>query len=105
MFLGFIVFCAVAAVFCGLGLSARKSAEPVGFFTGVKPPAVKDVAAYNNAVARLLFAIAAALAACGVPFLFAEQNSPVYFFIIFAMLVLMIGMILAYLRIEAKYKK
>lgn len=104
MFIGFIVFCAVAAFFVWIGLCARKSAEPVGFFTGVKPPAVKDITAYNRAVSRLWLFVAAATALCGVPFLFAGQNSPAFIFIIFAMLILMIGMILAYLRIEVKYK-
>lgn len=51
--IAFIVWTIVALFFVGIAISARKSKEPVGFFTGVKPPEVTDVKAYNRAVSTL----------------------------------------------------
>lgn len=41
----------------------------------------------------------------GIPFLFLKQNSPVVFLIVFGVIALVIGMMIAYLRIEEKYGK
>lgn len=103
--LAFIIWSIVAAVFFGIGISCRKSGEAVGFFTFVKPPAVDDVRQYNAAVSVLWFAAAIVLEMIGVPFLFLEQNSPVFLFLSFAVMLLVIAMMVAYIRIQEKYKK
>ncbi len=103
--IGFLFWSIVAVVFMGIGISNRKSEQAVGFFTGVKPPVVRDVKRYNHAVSMLWFISAVLFEIMGVPLLFLEQNSPVFMFVIFGVVFLIIGMIIGYLRIETKYKE
>ncbi len=105
MIIAFTIWTLVALFFVVIAISARKSKEPVGFFTGVKPPEVTDVKAYNRAVSTLWFVVAILLELMGVPFLFSEQNSVHFVFIMLLIMPLMIGMAVVYLQIEGKYKK
>lgn len=105
MTIGFIGWSIVAAVFFGIGISCLKSTEAVGFFTFVKPPEIEDTARYNKAVSILWLTAAAVLEIIGIPVLFLEQNSPFFIFMIFGVMILLIGMMIAYLKIEAKYRK
>ena len=105
MTIAFFIWSIVAAIFLGIGISCRKSSEAVGFFTFVKPPVVDDIRHYNNAVSVLWIVAAVVLEMMGVPFLFLEQNSPVFILIIFAVILLIIVMILTYIKIEEKYKR
>lgn len=102
---GFILWSIVALLFLGIGMSSRKATEAVGFFTFVKPPIVEDVRRYNNAVAILWFVVTMIWELMGIPFLFLKQNSPIFLFIIFGVVILLIAMMIAYTRIEAKYKR
>ena len=104
MIIGFFIWSIVAIMFLGIGISSRKANEAVGFFTFEKPPKVKDVKRYNKAVSTLWFVLAAVLELIGVPFLFLQQNSPVFILIIFAVVILILIMIVVYLKIETKYK-
>ena len=103
--IGFLFWSIVAVVFMGIGISSRKSEQAVGFFTGVKPPSMRDVERYNHAVSMLWFISAVLFEIMGIPLLFLEQNSPVFMFVIFGTVFLIIGMIIVYLRIEKKYKE
>lgn len=105
MIIAFIIWSIVAAIFLGTGISCRRSNEAVGFFTFVKPPVVDDIRRYNNAVSVLWFVAAVVLEIMGVPFLFLEQNSPVFILLIFAVIILIIVMMVTYIKIEGKYKK
>ena len=105
MFIAFIIWSIVAAVFLGIGISCRKSREAVGFFTFVKPSEIEDVKHYNNAVSVLWFISAVALEIIGIPLLFLEQNSPLAVLLIFAVVILIIIMMVVYIRLEGKYKK
>lgn len=105
MIIAFIIWSIVAAIFSGIGISCRRSNEAVGFFTFVKPPVVDDIRRYNNAVSVLWFVAAVVLEIMGVPFLFLEQNSPVFILLIFAVIILIIVMIVTYIKIEGKHKK
>jgi len=104
MIIAFIIWSIVAALFLGIGISGRKSKEAVGFFTFVKPPVVSDVDKYNHSVSMLWIIVAVIFEIIGMPLLFSEQNSPVFILVIFGIVALVIGMIIVYLRIEAKYK-
>lgn len=104
MLIGFVIYSAAALIFAAIGLCAWKSKTAVGFFTFVKPPAVKNIKKYNHAVSILWFIFSIVLEIIGIPILFIEQNSPVGIVIPFAVVFLVISMIIAYLRIEAKYK-
>ena len=105
MAVGFVIWSICAAVFLGIGISCRRSKEAVGFFTFVKPPAVKDVEQYNNAVSKLWIVAAGVLELTGVPLLFLEQNSGFFVLPMFAVIILIIAMMVLYLRIEAKYRR
>ena len=48
MIIGFAIWSIVAIIFAGIGISCRKSHEAVGFFTGCKPPTIKDVEKYKK---------------------------------------------------------
>lgn len=104
MLIAFIIWSIVAVLFLGIGIVGRKSKEAVGFFTFVKPPEVTDVNKYNHAVSVLWIIVAVVFEIIGVPLLFLEQNSPMFIFLMFAVLTLIIGMMIAYFRIESKYK-
>ena len=73
MIIAFIIWSLIAILFVIFGVSARKSKEAVGFFSGVKPPEVKDVKAYNYAVSRLWFIFASFYEILGI------KNTPCSF--------------------------
>ena len=104
MMIAFVIWSIVAILFLSIGISGWKSTEPVGFFTFIKPPAVTDVNKYNHAVSILWVVVAVMFELMGVPFLYARQNSPVFIFVVLGVFALMIGMMIAYFMIEAKYK-
>ncbi len=103
MIIAFIIWSIVAVLFLGIGISGRKSKEAVGFFTFVKPPVITDVSKYNHSVSTLWIIAAVILEIIGMPLLFSEQNSPVFIPVILGVMALMIGMMIVYLKIQAKY--
>jgi membrane-bound ClpP family serine protease len=104
MIIGFIIWSICAIIFFFIGAGGWKSEEAVGFFTFVKPPVVSDISRYNHAVAMLWIVSAVLLELFGIPILFVEQNSPVFLILVFGVAALVIGMMIAYIRIETKYK-
>lgn len=104
MIIAFAIWSIAALLFLGIGVSIRKSKEAVGFFTFVKSPEVTDVYRYNHSVSMLWIIAAVIFEIIGVPFLFMEQNSPMFIFIIFGVVLWAIGMIIVYIRIEMRYK-
>ena len=105
MIIGFVIWTICAGIFLAIGISAWKSKKPVGFFTGQKPPEVDDVEKYNHAVAVLWFVGAGVFEALGLPLLFLEQNSIGFVPVILCVPVMLIAMMIAYVRIEARYRK
>ncbi len=103
MVIAFIIWSIVAVLFLGIGISGRKSKEAVGFFTFLKPPVISDVSKYNHSVSTLWIIAAVILEIIGMPLLFSEQNSPVFIPVILGVVALMIGTMIVYLRIQAKY--
>lgn len=103
--IAFAVWSIVALTFAIIGISSRKSAEPVGFFSNVKPPKVKDVKQYNKAVSTIWIVFAVVFEILGIPILVFEQNSPVFLVVILGVAALLIGIIIAYFKVEAKYKE
>ena len=43
-----VIFCIVAMIMIGIGVSQLKSKEPVGFYTGEKPPKVDQLSDVNS---------------------------------------------------------
>ena len=105
MVIGFIIWSIVAIIFMIIGISAWKSKQEVGFFTFSKPPKMNDAIKYNHAVGKLWLSFAVILEVIGIPFLFIEQNSPIFILIIFGVVILVIAIIIIYLRIEKKYRQ
>ena len=99
MIIGFIIWSIVTIIFIAIGISCRKEKEPVGFFTGCKPPAIEDVKNYNRAVSNLWFVSAGVYEVLGIPLLFFGQNSAGFIPVIFAVMAGVIGMMVAYLKI------
>lgn len=102
----FIIWTVVALVFVIIGISCRTSKETVGFFSGVEPPKIpaENVKKYNAAVAGIWFIFAGILEVLGIPLLFFGQNSPVFIVTLLGTVFLVIGIVVAYLRIEERYK-
>lgn len=96
MILAFVIWTLAALLFLGLGLYSRKSPKAVGFFANAQPPEVTDVKVYNRAVSRIWFVFGTLFEALGLPFLFAEQNSPIFIFLTLGVVFLVIGTVLAY---------
>lgn len=105
MMIGFAIWSIVAVFFLFIGISSWKSEKAVGFFTGVEPPKVTDIKAYNHAVAKLWFVFAILLEIAGIPLLLSEQNSAIILLMIPVVMILIIVMVIIYLRIELKYRK
>lgn len=103
--IGFIIWTIVAALMFGTGVCAFRAKDPVGFWTGVKPPEVKDVRKYNRAVGGLWFAYAGVLELLGVPMLFLKQNSPWFLPVIFGTVAATLGLMIAYLVVLRKHRK
>lgn len=105
MIIGFVIWSVCAVIFLGIGISCRKSHAAVGFFTFVKPPIVENVEHYNKAVSILWITAACLLEVIGIPILFLKQNSPLFVLMVFEVMIWLIGIMIAYLKIEAKHKK
>lgn len=107
MIMGFAIQSICTIIFASIGVWCRKSKKAVGFFTFAKPPTVdsQNVQKYNNAVSLLWFIAAILLEIIGIPFLYVEQNSPIFVFMPLEVMILSIFMMIAYVQIEAKYKQ
>ena len=104
MIMAFIIWSLVSAILFCIGISAWISQKPVGFFTGVKPPEVKDTKKYNHSIAALWFVYAILIEICGIPLLFLEQNSVGFIPVIFGVVVITIALLIVYSQIEKKYR-
>ena len=110
--IGLIIWSIVAIIFVEIGISAYKSEKAVGFFTFAEPPIVNDEKNIKRAkkvgdvttVSILWIVGAVLLEMTGIPLLVLEQNSPMFITVIFGVVVLVIGMMIVYVRIEHKYR-
>ena len=105
MITGFVIWSITGVIAIGIGIWSYRSKEPVGFFTGTKPPEVKDTKKYNHAVAILWFVYAALFELSGIPLLFLEQNSAGFVPVFLGTLFITIGLMVGYVAIERKYRK
>ena len=105
MIIGFVIWSIVSAIMLGIGIWSYRSEKPVGFFTGTKPPDVKDAKKYNHAVGILWYSYAVLLELFGIPFLFLEQNSAGFIPIYLGTIVISIGLMVGYVVIEKKHRK
>ena len=95
--------CLLFVVFGICTLSAKK---PTVFWTHERKIEVRDVKAYNKAVAFLYFVYAFTILILGVPMLFSRQNSAGFIIPVLGLPIASILMIAVYvICIEAKYRK
>jgi len=105
MLIGFIIWSAVSLLLLGIGFWSWNSGKAVGFYSGVKPPEVKDVRKYNHSVAVLWFVYALLFWLLGIPFLFLKQNSALFLLSILGTVAITLALVIAYQKILQKYRK
>ena len=106
MVIAFLIWSVVSLLFFGIGIWCFRADKPVGFFAGVPGPEereIRDVPRYNRAVGKLWIVNGLLVELCGLPLLFGSQNSPVVLLTVLVVPV-MIGMMIAYFKIEQKYR-
>lgn len=104
MWISFFIFTAVSILFYIIGVVSWKAKEPVGFFTGIKPPKVKDTKAFNHAVAKIWFVFATLFELLGIPLLWISEDSTYGIFLALLVMFWTFGLIITYLIVEQKYK-
>ena len=102
---GFIIWSLVFLLILGIGVWAWWSEKSVGFFSGVKPPAVSDVRKYNRSVAVLWFAYAILFELLGLPFLFLKQNSAGFLLSVLGVPVISIALMMVYTLVLRRYEQ
>ena len=105
MIIAFVIWTVISLVLVGIGIRDWNASDAVGFFTGTRPPEVKDVKAYNHDVARLWFGYAVAFELLGIPFLFLKQNSALLVPFMMGIPVITIDLMAIYHRILQKHRK
>ena len=104
MLVGFIVWTLITLVFVYIGITIRNSNIPVNLFTFGDIPKVNDIKGYNKAVSNLWLVFTILFELIGVSLLFIKQNSPLVILIVLGVVLLVIGMMVIYTKIESKYK-
>ncbi len=102
--LGFLIWSVTCLALAGFGIYCLLAKEAVSLWAGAAPPKVKDVKKYNRAVAILWFVYAALFEVFGIPLLFLKQNSAGFVPVILGTVAATIGMMVAYVMIEKKYR-
>ena len=104
MIIAFVIWTCVAFLFLGIAIYCRTCKNPVGFYTFQEAPVIKDIQGYNKAVSKLWMLYSIVFFIYGIPFLFLKQNSPFFIFLIFPVIFGSIALLLAYSKIEEKYR-
>ena len=101
--MGFILWTIISIVFVYIGITTRRSSIPVNLFSFSDVPKVNDVKGYNRAVSNLWLVFTVLFEMIGISLLFIKQNSPFVVLIVLGVVFLVIGMMVAYIKIESKY--
>ena len=104
MIIGFVIWSLVSLVLLGIGFRTWRSGKAAGFWSGIRPPEVDDVRAYNHSVAILWFVYAALFECLGLPFLFLKQNAGGFIWTLLCVPVLSLMLMVAYHRILEKHR-
>lgn len=102
--MGFILWTLITLISVYIGITTRKSNMPVNLFTFGDVPKVNDVKRYNRAVSNLWLVFTVLFEMIGISLLFIKQNSPFVVLIVLGVVFLVIGMMVAYIKIESKYR-
>lgn len=102
--MGFFIWTLITLIFVYISITIRKSNIPVNLFTFGDAPKVNDIKRYNKAVSNLWLVFTILFEMIGISLLFIKQNSPLVILIVLGVVFLVIGIMLAYTKIESKYK-
>lgn len=101
-----LIICSIPTfIFLMISVNARKETKAVCFFNFTKRPIVDDVKRFNLAISNLWIAAACILELACVFALFCIPDSSVFVFMTFAEIVLILGVVASYFKIQKKYKK
>lgn len=104
-----IVFCVwslFSLLFVVFGICTLLAKKPTVFWTHERKIKVRDVKAYNKALAFLYFVYAFTILILGVPMLFSRQNSAGFIIPVLGLPIASILMIAVYvICIETKYRR
>lgn len=102
----FIIWSIVAAIIIGIGIYSLLAKNPVGFYSGIEPPKIKDTKKYNHAVAILWFIYGTLFELLALPFLFANGSVMVAIIVVAGTIVISIALPIVYsLVILRKFKE
>ena len=105
MKIAFMIWAVLGLIFMGIGIFDYVSKKPAGFWANAKTVPINDVKAYNRAVGKLFFCFGVIFILLGLPLLLSKQNSPVILFSVIGVMFEVIGMMIVYMKIEAKYRR
>ncbi len=104
-----VIFGVCALVMFGIGISQFRSSEPVGFYTGIKPPTsdqISDVNAWNKKHAIMWIAYGCCIVTSGVVGLFiGGDNILVVVPYCIGLIVPIIVMVICHHKLVKKYLK
>ena len=103
--IGFIIWSAVALMLFVIAVLDWRSKKPVGFYSGVKAPEVRDVRKYNRAVALLWLGYAVLFELLGIPLLFLRQNKALITVTLLGVMFITVGLLIGYQAILRRMKK
>lgn len=103
--IGFVIWALCSLLFVVIGIIAWNKKEPMGFWAQAEPPKVKNVKAYNRAVAKIWFFFAVGMFLLGLPLIIGGQNSPLIVLSILGSMFLSILICVIYIFVEKKYKE
>ena len=100
------IICSIPSIiFLMISVNAHKETKAVCFFNFTKRPIVDDVKRFNLAISNLWIAAACIMELVCIFTLFCIPDSSVFVFMTFAEIVLILGVVASYFKIQKKYKK
>lgn len=106
MLIAFCIWSLSSLLFVVFGICTLFAKKPTVFWTHERKIEVRDVKAYNKAVAILYFVYSLVILILGIPMLLSPQNSAGFIIPVLGLPIASILMIAVYvICIEAKYRK
>ena len=100
------IICSIPSIiFLMISVNVHKETKAVCFFNFTKRPIVDDVKRFNLAISNLWIAAACIMELVCIFTLFCIPDSSVFVFMTFAEIVLILGVVASYFKIQKKYKK
>lgn len=105
MKIAFGIWTVIGLIFIGIGIFDYFSKKPAVFWANAKTVPIGDMERYNRAVGKLFFCFGLVFILLGLPLMVSEQNSPVILLSVIGVMFAVIGTMIVYMKIEAKYRR